>query len=59
MSTTKPHKEYNELVDKIRSRTTEFNYDLDRMRERINDEFVALPENIKTSQDIEAWLLNG
>ncbi|WP_158074616.1 hypothetical protein [Rodentibacter genomosp. 1] len=58
MSAKKPHKEYNELV-KIRSRTTEFNYDMDRMKERINDEFVTLPENVKTSQDIKAWLLNG
>lgn len=33
-----------------------FNYDLDRMKERINDEFELVP-NLSTAKDIEQWLM--
>ncbi|OOF85718.1 Panacea domain-containing protein [Rodentibacter ratti] len=44
------------LTQKDKIKTTEFNYSLDRMKERINDEFELVP-NLATAKDIEQWLM--
>ncbi len=37
----------------------QFNYDLARMKERVEGEFIALPAHIKTAEEIKDWLING
>ncbi|WP_439236691.1 hypothetical protein [Lonepinella koalarum] len=49
-------------IDKIEELFPEqsgFNFDLERMKERVEGEFIALPSHIKTAKEIKAWLLNG
>lgn len=34
-----------------------FNYDLERMKDRVeNQEFVELPDSVKTGEDLKKWL---
>ncbi|MBS9779172.1 MAG: hypothetical protein KGV51_00960 [Moraxellaceae bacterium] len=34
-----------------------FNYDLERMKDRVeNQEFVACPDNVQSAEDFRAWL---
>ncbi len=42
---------------KLKKIENPFNYDLERMKDRVeNQEFVACPDNIQSAEDFRAWL---
>ncbi|MCK3657432.1 hypothetical protein A4G18_01520 [Pasteurellaceae bacterium Pebbles2] len=46
-------------LESLMPKESEFNFDLARMKERVNGEFVQLPSDITLAKDIKAWLLDG
>ncbi|MFA9488124.1 MULTISPECIES: hypothetical protein [unclassified Mannheimia] len=46
-------------IEKALANATAFNFDLERMKERVEDDFIRLPSNLKSPEELRQWLLQA
>lgn len=52
------HKTKKDYDRKLIDLDPDFNYDLDRMQEHVEDTYISIPDHLITEKDIDDWLQN-